>query len=62
MKAKSELILYHCLWMAEKVMHPTWRTLDESFEGWAYRGGFLRQIRTLESKGWLETRQDPEST
>ncbi|MCP5542450.1 MAG: hypothetical protein H7A49_00945 [Akkermansiaceae bacterium] len=62
MKAKSELILYHCLWMAEKVMHPTWRTLDESFEGWAYQAGFLRQVRTLKSKGWLETRQDPDTT
>lgn len=62
MKAKSELILYHCLWMAEKVMHPTWRTLDESFEGWAYRGGFLRQIRTLEAKGWIESKEDPAAT
>lgn len=58
MKAKTELILYHCLWMADTMMHPTWRNMDSSFECWAYRNGFLRQVRTLEAQGWLESAKD----
>jgi phenylacetic acid degradation operon negative regulatory protein len=55
MKAKTELILYHCLWMADTMMRPSWRNMNSSFEGWAYRNGFLRQVHTLEAQGWLES-------
>ncbi len=55
MKAKTELILYHCLWMADTMMRPSWRNMNSSFESWAYRNGFLRQVHTLEAQGWLES-------
>ncbi len=57
MKAKTELILYHCLWMAETMTRPSWRSLNSSFEEWSYRKGFMRQIHTLEAQGWLESSQ-----
>lgn len=62
MKAKTELILYHCLWMAETMMRPSWRNMNSSFEGWAYRNGFLRQIHTLEAQGWLESGEGSDGT
>lgn len=57
MKAKTELLLYQCCWLAETAMRPTWWNLHGSFEEWAYRGGLLRQVRKLEAQGWLESRQ-----
>lgn len=62
MKAKTELILYHCLWMADTMMRPTWKSMTGSFEEWSYRNGFLRQVQTLEAKGWLESRNGDEGT
>lgn len=62
MKTKSELILYHCLWMTDILMQPSWRSLHDSFESWAYRNGFLRQIRTLEANGWIETKDGNAAT
>lgn len=56
MKASTELFLYKLSWGAGKIMHPTWRNLDESFEGWAYRGGDLRVIRDLEARALVEAR------
>ena len=35
-------------------MRPTFRNLNESFEAWAYRNGFLRQLAILERQGWVE--------
>ena len=35
MKAKTEELLYFLLWTCEKAFRPTWRNLEESFEGWA---------------------------
>ena len=57
MKAKTELILYQCLWMADTMMQPSWRKMTASFEEWSYRNGYLRQIQTLEAQGWLESRE-----
>ncbi len=54
MKAKTELILYHMLWMADYAMRPSLRRMGESFEQWAYHGGFLRQVQELERQGFLE--------
>ncbi len=57
MKAKTELILYHCMWMADMMMRPTWRSLNSSFEEWSYRNGFQRQVQALEAQGWLEANE-----
>lgn len=61
MKAKTELLLYRLLWLAEKPLRPTFYNLEQSFEGWAYRNGLLKQIQDLEAKGFLEVTQDPAS-
>ena len=61
MKAKTELLLYRLLWLAEKPLSPSYYNLELSFEGWAYRNGLLNQIHQLEARGWLESRQDPAS-
>ena len=62
MKAKTELILYHCMWMADMMMRPSWRSLNSSFEEWSYRNGFLRQVQTLEAQGWLESGKGDDGT
>ncbi|MEI6071779.1 MAG: hypothetical protein WCS31_08295 [Verrucomicrobiae bacterium] len=54
MKAKTELLLYHLLWTTEALFRPTFRNLNQSFEGWAYKNGFLPQIHRLEAQGFLE--------
>ena len=61
MKAKSELLLYRLLWLAEKPLRPSYYNLEQSFEGWAYHNGLLNQIHQLEARGFLEATQDPES-
>jgi len=61
MKAKTELLLYRLLWLAEKPMNKPYHNLEQSFEGWAYRNGLLNQIHQLERQGWLESRHDPAS-
>jgi phenylacetic acid degradation operon negative regulatory protein len=58
-RAKTEELLYHLLWTAETISRPTWRNLTESFEGWAYRKGLLRQLQRLENQQWLEGRSGP---
>ena len=60
MKAKTELILYQCLWMADMMMRPSWRNMAGSFEEWSYRNGFLRQVQTLEEQGWIESVESPD--
>ncbi len=55
MKAKSELILYHMFWMADVLMSPSMNRIGESFEEWAYKNGFHRQIKELEKRGFLES-------
>jgi len=54
MKAKSEMLLYHMLWLADFAMRPSMRRVGEGFEEWAYKNGFLRQIQELERGGFLE--------
>ena len=58
MKAKSELLLYRLSWAVDIMMSPTWRNLNDSFEGWAYRNGFLRQIQALEAHEFIESRRE----
>lgn len=62
MKAKTELLLYQCLWMSGVMLRPTWRNMMGSFEEWSYRNGYLRQIHALEAQGWLESMEKPEDT
>ena len=59
MRAKTEELLHFLLWTAETVSRPTWRNMTESFEGWAYRKGLLRQLQRLENQQWLERRSEP---
>jgi phenylacetic acid degradation operon negative regulatory protein len=52
--ARTEELLYFLLWSAEGLVRPTFRNLDDSFESWAYRNGFLRRIAELEREKFLE--------
>jgi hypothetical protein len=54
MDAKTEELLWALLWTCEMVSRPTFRNLTESFEGWAYRNGFHRQLQRLERQQLLE--------
>ena len=54
MQPKTEEILYLLLWTAEGLMRPRIRDVAESFEGWAYRKGFYRQLATLERRQLVE--------
>ncbi len=56
MQPKTEEFLYILLWTLDTAMRPTFRNLDASFEEWAYRNGFLRQIHKLEAEGYLQKR------
>ena len=42
------------LWSADLLARPTFRNLTDSYEGWAYRNGLLRQVTTLEQQQLLE--------
>jgi phenylacetic acid degradation operon negative regulatory protein len=57
-KPKTQEFLYFLLWNCEALARPTWRNLSSSFEGWAYRNGFLRQIEKLQQAELLELRGD----
>jgi len=59
LRAKTEELLHFLLWTAETISRPTWRNLTESFEGWAYRKGLLRQLQRLEHQHWLERGPGP---
>ncbi len=41
------LLLYQPGWAVGASMNPSWKSLNQSFEGWAYRNGLLRQIHQL---------------
>lgn len=56
MQPKTEEFLYMLLWTLDQAMRPTFRNLDQSFECWAYRNGFLRQVDKLAGSGYLERR------
>ena len=52
--AKTEELLWMLLWTGDMLLRPTFRNLTESFESWAYRNGFDRQIQRLERSALLE--------
>lgn len=58
MKPKTSLLLYRMLWLASKPVYPTFLNITDSFEGWAYRSGLLKQIQRLEADGYLESKLD----
>src|SRR5262245_58837312 len=62
MKAKTEELLYLLLWTAECAARPTLRNLTDSFESWAYRRGFHRQLRELEQQTVVEAKEDANGT
>jgi phenylacetic acid degradation operon negative regulatory protein len=53
-RPKTELLLYYLLWSTESLIRPTFRNLNESFEGWAYRTGLFRQVAELERQQLIE--------
>lgn len=59
MRAKTEELIYLLLWSCEKLARPTWRNLDESFEGWAYRTGLYWQLARLEKQRLIEEKVSP---
>lgn len=61
MEAKTELLLYRLLWLAEKPLRAIYFKLEQSFEGSAYRNGLLNQIHQLEAQDFLEATQDAAS-
>lgn len=58
MRPRTEILLYQLAWVVDKMMQPTWRNLDSSFESWAYGNGLLRQIQRLEAQAYIESRRD----
>ncbi len=54
MKARTQELLYLLLWSADQLCRPTFRNLTDSFEQWAYRQGFQRQLAELEWQRLLE--------
>lgn len=59
MTSKTEDLLYMLLCGCETLSCPTWRNLTESFEGWAYRHGLLRQLQRLEKQQMIERQVYP---
>lgn len=54
MQPKTEEFLNFLLWSAEKLARPTFRNLTDSYESWAYRNGFMRQVEILERERLIE--------
>jgi len=44
------------LWTFETLSRPSFRSIGESFEGWAYRRGFLGRLHELEALRFIERR------
>ncbi|HHY85194.1 MAG TPA: hypothetical protein GYA07_06620 [Verrucomicrobia bacterium] len=58
MQPKTEELLYLLMWTTDVLARPTFRNLTDSFESWAYRNGFKRQIDTLARRKFLEKKAD----
>jgi phenylacetic acid degradation operon negative regulatory protein len=54
MQPKAEEFLNLLLWSADLLARPTFRNLTDSYEGWAYRNGLMRQVAILEKQRLLE--------
>ena len=56
-KIKTQELLYFLLWSCEQLSRPTFRNVSESFEAWAYRNGFHRQLAELERLELVESQR-----
>ncbi len=54
MQPKTEEFLNLLLWSAERLARPTFRNLTDSYEDWAYRNGFMRQVVALQDQQMVE--------
>ncbi len=54
MKPRTEEFLNLLLWTADRLLHPTFRNLTDSYESWAYRTGLWRELPTLVARGLIE--------
>ncbi len=61
MNTKTEMLLYHLMWLGGMAMRPSYRNLDQSFDEWAYRNGFQKRIHALEYRRFVESKVDPRS-
>lgn len=61
MRAKTEEFLYLLFWSLDTAARPSFRNLDQSFEAWAYRHGFLRQVERLERRKLVERKSTSKS-
>lgn len=59
MHHKAEELLYSLLWTCDMFARPTFRNVTDSFEGWAYRNGLLREMQRLEKQHWVEQQVTP---
>ena len=50
----AEDVLNFLLWNAEKVINPSWRTWDRSFDDWFYRNTHRGQFHRLIQHRWVE--------
>jgi phenylacetic acid degradation operon negative regulatory protein len=54
MKDKTDEFLNFLLWSMDVLARPSFRHLNDSYESWAYRNGFFRQVARLEEKKIVE--------
>ncbi|MGO8836016.1 MAG: hypothetical protein ACLQAH_08205 [Limisphaerales bacterium] len=59
MRPKTEAFLNFLLWSTDKLVNPTFRNLTDSYEGWAYRNGLLREVAQLENWQLVERNSAP---
>src|SRR4051812_46831430 len=57
MKPKTEEFLYSVSWGLYVLGKPTWRSMTESYEAWAYREGLQRQLEKLRRKKLIEVEE-----
>jgi phenylacetic acid degradation operon negative regulatory protein len=58
LRRKTEEFLNLLLWSVDTLMRPTFRNLTESYEGWAYRNGLLKQTERLERRSLIERKSN----
>jgi phenylacetic acid degradation operon negative regulatory protein len=58
MHSRTQEFLNLLLWSADMLARPTFRNLTESYEGWAYRNGLLRQVARMEQRHLIERDAD----
>lgn len=59
MNAKTYEILCMLMWASDYFTRPGYRTFQQSFEGWAYSNGMLRQLQRLQDRSILELEDSP---